>query len=565
MSEGRGTGDIATGLGTRHAFLLAGILLVALALLAPYRSYVTDDTFIQLQIAEHIVQGKGFTFNAGEPTYGVASPLWVGLLAAAGTVAPERVGAPHDPAAMPWLAGAAKLYGATFALLAILLLVRLSRRLGWDPGTSVAMGALLALHAWSARWAVSGLETPLGVAWVAGALLLLARALLEGRGAWVTGLLLGAGALVRPELWLFAAFAIGALAWGGGAARGRAALAAGVGWALVAVPWGTVSETLFHRLLPNMVPAWSGACLKPLASLMALRTSVHTLLATDALPITLFVLVLAVGSPATALPPSRGRRAFWLFVALWPALLVLALVAAGAQIGSGNLLLATPCLLLLGVASLRWLVARNAPRHARAALIALVAVYAGQNLYLTLRVAAPSAAEHAAGLRGSMIAIGVWARERTPENAVFALPDVGAFGYYSGRRVLDLSGIVTPAMAPLIAREGYDAVVRDLGYEVVGRPGYLIDRAAEENRLSRPGGEPGPYRFLFARAISNLGITRPARYVYSVYEIDWRAHEAITKRSANGWLEGRLEPARGLVYNDRHTRPGIERGGDNGK
>jgi hypothetical protein len=546
----------------RHALTLAGVLLLALALLTPYRGYLTDDTFIHLQFAKHLVQGQGFAFNAGEPTYGATSPLWVGLLAAAGALAPGLVSAPRDPAAMPWLASVAKLYGVAFTLLAVLLLVRLARRIGWDPGTSLALGALLALHAWSARWAVSGMETPLAVACVVGALLLLARSLLEGRGAFPAGLVLGIGALVRPELHLFALLAIGVLAWACHGGSSRRVLAAAVGWALVVIPWEAVAFAMFHRLLPNTAAAKAGAWLDAAQALSALRSSIHIILAADALPVTLFVLVVAVGSPATALPPARGRRAFWLLAAIWPAALVLALTAAGTQVVSRYLLPAVPCLLLLGVASLRWLIARNAPRRGAPALAALLALYAGQNLYVTLRVAAPSAVEHTRGLRASLVAIGIWARDATPRDAAFAVADIGAFGYYSERRVLDLFGLVTPAMAPLVVREGYDAVVRDLRFEVAGRPRYLIDRAVEQNRLARPGGEPGPYRFLFARSIANLGITRPVPYAYSVYEIDWRAYDAIRVRTADGRSKDRLEALRRVTYNEgKGLLAPIDRGG----
>ncbi len=564
MSAGPGARVVA-GRGAAPALALGAALLAGLALLLPYRGYVTDETFLPLRFATHLAGGAGFSFNAGEPTYGVPSPLWVGLLALAGALHPSGLAVPGDAAATPWLLGASRALGAGFTLLAILLTARLARRLGWDSWTSTALAALLALNAWSARWALSGLESPLALAWTAAAWLLLARVLLEGRGAFAAGLCLGAGVLVRPEALLLAALAIAALARGAaGPSRARGALVAAAGWALVAVPWAVAAFAMFHRVLPNLVAGGPGAWRGPVPVFLALRTCLHTLLATDALPITLFVLVLAVGSPATALPPLSGRRAFWILVALWPAALVPGLIASGLPIGSGNLLLAAPSFLLLGVASLRWLMARNAPRLAGAALLAMVTLYAAQNLYVTLRVAAPSAARHAEGCRASLVAIGLWARATTPSDAVLASPEVGAIGYYSGRRILDLSGGVTPALAPLARKQGYDVLVRDLGFEEAGRADYLVDDAPEENRLARPGGEPGPYRFLFARAIPNLGITHPAGTVYSVYSIDWRAYDATRVRTALGPPDAvRVEPATPEDYNVATGRFPVGREGSN--
>ncbi|HYR69064.1 MAG TPA: hypothetical protein VER77_04230, partial [Candidatus Dormibacteraeota bacterium] len=65
----------------RHTALLVAILLLGLGHLTPFLGYLTDDTFIHLQFAKNLIGGRGFAFNAGEPTYGSTSPLWVLLLA----------------------------------------------------------------------------------------------------------------------------------------------------------------------------------------------------------------------------------------------------------------------------------------------------------------------------------------------------------------------------------------------------------------------------------------------------------------------------------------------------
>ena len=41
-----------------------------------------------------------------------------------------------------------------------------------------------------------------------------------------------------------------------------------------------------------------------------------------------------------------------------------------------------------------------------------------------------------------------WLRQNTPPSAVVATHDIGAIGYFSGRRLLDMAGLVTPEVIP---------------------------------------------------------------------------------------------------------------------
>ena len=104
-------------MNARPRALLLLLLLAASAALLPFLHYLTDDTFIHFQFAKHLVQGKGFSFNDGEPTYGATSPLWVLLLALAGKVLPIQVAAPADAWSMPDLAWVAKTLGLVAHLL----------------------------------------------------------------------------------------------------------------------------------------------------------------------------------------------------------------------------------------------------------------------------------------------------------------------------------------------------------------------------------------------------------------------------------------------------------------
>ena len=45
------------------------------------------------------------------------------------------------------------------------------------------------------------------------------------------------------------------------------------------------------------------------------------------------------------------------------------------------------------------------------------------------------------------MALALWLRDNAPPGAVVATHDIGALGYFSGRRVVDMAGLATPELA----------------------------------------------------------------------------------------------------------------------
>ncbi len=65
----------------RIPYLLLASLALFLMFLLPLRGSLVDDTYIHLVYARNLAELGELSFNAGEPTYGATSPLWVALLA----------------------------------------------------------------------------------------------------------------------------------------------------------------------------------------------------------------------------------------------------------------------------------------------------------------------------------------------------------------------------------------------------------------------------------------------------------------------------------------------------
>jgi len=59
------------------------------------------------------------------------------------------------------------------------------------------------------------------------------------------------------------------------------------------------------------------------------------------------------------------------------------------------------------------------------------------------------------------VALGHWVAENTPPDALLALNDIGAITYISERPVVDLAGLVTPEVVPLLRAPDRDARLAD--------------------------------------------------------------------------------------------------------
>jgi hypothetical protein len=52
-----------------------------------------------------------------------------------------------------------------------------------------------------------------------------------------------------------------------------------------------------------------------------------------------------------------------------------------------------------------------------------------------------------------MVDVALWLRANTPPGSLIAAHDIGAIGYWSGRPLIDLAGLVTPEVVPILRDE----------------------------------------------------------------------------------------------------------------
>ncbi len=414
-------------------------------------SFPLDDPWIHLQFARNLAEGHGFAYNPGVPVAGSTAPLWTLVLAGAFALL-----GPHPF----W----AKVGGMAAALATALLARGLAGRWTRNRWLALLAGVVTAIAGPLVWGAMSGMEVSLAA--------LLATAALvshtDGRD-WTTALLLGLAALTRPEALLLVP-----LVWmARPITRRRTTIfvtvtAACLGpWVLfnVAAAGTPLPATATAKIEGGLIGFLSGIR-EPAATTFLVRPwqfeaewlqwlwSVNVLLPL-LLPVGLWLLYRRWGR-TVALPAA--------VLLLHP--IAMALLAPyrgpGFQEGRYSIHL-LPLAIIVAVAGLGGLARWPRPATAGAALFLLAAVAAA-------RPAADRYAWAVQNIDAMQVHLGRWVAAHTPPDARLALNDVGAIAYVSRREVVDVMGLVTPAIVPY-RRAGEAGVLRYLERTC---PDYLI-------------------------------------------------------------------------------------------
>jgi hypothetical protein len=160
-------------------------------------------------------------------------------------------------------------------------------------------------------------------------------------------------------------------------------------------------------------------------------------------------------------------------------------------------------------------------------LVAILAV--GQNLATWVVAVRPQVTSFTHGMEQSLIPFGRWLGAHAAPDAMIATPDIGAIGYFSQRPVLDLGGLVTPRMVPLLERAPFEDVLARFAFADFARPAFVLDRAAGAGDLLRRSPYAASLAVVDTASVPNLGIARPGRVVYTLYRVDWTRADALRR------------------------------------
>ncbi len=442
-----------------------------------YSGFPLDDAWIHQTYARNLAQTGSWAYVPGQPSAGSTSPLWTVLLAA-GYV----LGAPYRA----W----AVLLGGLSVALAAWMAGRLAKQLlPWAAAWPLV--ALACVAEWHMLWAgASGMETALFAGLCLAAMsqgLRVARD--DSLVSWLGwGLLGGLAVLTRPEgIIPFGLSGVAVVAvrrqefsrrqW---RALWKRYAAAAAGFLLLVLPYLVFNWRVSGGLFPNTFYAKQMEYSEILAAVPWLARVARVISVQ-------FVggqLLLAPGLLAAWL--ELGRRRKWLayLPAAWwlvTVLLYASRLPVTYQHGRYQIPM-IPVLLMYGVPGTWLLMSRASTPLARAAarglalaaaiVFAAFVVVGGQAYLADVRI-----------IDTEMVDVAHWLNEHTPADALVAVHDIGAIGYFAQRPLLDLAGLVSPEIIPFMRDEDrLYRYIRDRGAS------YLVTFPSWYPRMTR---EPG--------------------------------------------------------------------------
>ena len=487
------------------AFGLGGVYLAWPGAVAG-PGFPLDDGWIHQTYARNLALTGGWAYVPGQVSAGSTSPLWTALLAVG-----YGIGFPF----MAWTMGLGMVSLAWAAWGAHRLAERLTPGQRW---IGPAVG-LLCVAEWHLVWAaVSGMETMLYVALALALTDVTIGCVADGERAagwrWAgVGALAGLLVLTRPEgviligllgLWGLGRIGRGELAWRT-AVRGAATALAP--FLLLLGPYLVFNWRLSGRAWPNTFYA------KQAEYAVQLAWPIWTRLGRVLLPPLVGAQILLVPGLLVAAGGGLRRwadgmrrrsagvaataaRAGWLPPAYAAAHLCLYALRLPVTYQHGRYLMpAIPFVIIAGVAGLLAVVRLHDPRAAKrivsrawvAALVVLTAAFVG--------VGAQAYQRDVEVIDSEMVAVARWLAENSEPDDLVAAHDIGAIGYYAERPILDLAGLISPEVIPLLG--DWDAIAE---YVLASEARYLV---------TAPG---WPYEALTGRADVTLMFSADSRW-----------------------------------------------------
>jgi hypothetical protein len=439
---------------TDALLLLLAALVVALYVASAGGGFPLDDSWIHQTYGRSLGLTREWAFVPGVPSAASTSPLYTVLLAIG-----YKLGIPFQL----WTHS----LGALALALAAVLASRMAERLAPKQKRIGLIAGLALLLVWQLDWAAaSGMETMLfsmltllliWLAWRETDSTTTTRRALVWHGA-VFGALAAVTTLTRPEgVALAGIIGLVMLAARPQGSWGRVlmwSVGAVVGFAIVISPYLIYNFRITGGLLPDTAAAKQAEYAPLLA--MPYLSRLASLLAELAKGMQVLLVPGAVYFAVSTVRRLSNESAALLHLLplIWPVALV-ALYAARlpATYQHGRYVIPTlPAFVVAGVVGMAWwLGERRASLPMRVVGRALALSAALTGLLFALVVGLQAYRTDVQVIDEEMVAAAQWIAANVPPDDLLAVHDIGAVGYFAPRPILDLAGLVSPDVVPIIA------------------------------------------------------------------------------------------------------------------
>jgi arabinofuranosyltransferase len=490
-------------------FVLPVIVLFFYINAALHFNYTPDDTYIYMQFARNLAHGGGFSFNFGEPTYGVTGPLWMMIIAFAGMFKID-----------PYLA--AKALDLVAASAALTLFFYLSFEIIRDIYISLFATLAFSVNAWFLRWAGTGMETSFAM------LLVLTIVWFSIRNEYFLAIFFSAlFTLVRPEAWvLVPLILIDVYINSFNKTRGLKMIGGlFVIFIALVLPWLLYAQMTFGTVFPNTMFAKSnpGFDLADIGNTFI--DFAKTLAVSDG--VAAIILLFSLGFLGLRSKKGDDRDAqdanegFYMFrqslVPLgWVVLISILYCVKGVNIVSRYLLVLSPFIMIFSYLFFYRVFERSRwRRYTYIGAIVLSACIMLQNQVAYNVIVKPGIQAFEQSMEDCLIPMGKWFNRNTQPGAVVFVGDVGAVGYYSERTICDAAGLISPSILAYF-RKGYtvEQMYKEKLY-LQNHADYVVHRSYQPEALK----SDTSLIPVFTKVMYQMGLSSSKPTYYTVYKV----------------------------------------------
>ena len=400
-----------------------------------------DDAWIHQTYARNWAETGQLAYIVGQPSAGSTAPLWTFLISLAYRL---RI----DP--FVWTS----ILGALSLALSASVLARLANRLMPDRKNFARLIGVACVLEWHMLWAAaSGMETML---FIALALLVIDRSFANAR-AWSIGALGGLLILTRPEglvlMGLVAVILLTRLDHGGP----KEFLIFLITTFVVVAPGALINVQASGTFFPNTFYAKQQEYASLMSSALIWLSSIGSMISAP-LAGAGFLLLPGVLVWLWVNRSSVRIKSQWVYVLplIWIGahIFIYALRLPVAYQHGRYLMPIIPIGLLYGFAGISIGLDRRsgsgkAMRLIARTLIASIAIV----LIAFIPIGAAAFATDVAIIDDEMVQVARWLSINTPPDALIAAHDIGAIGYFARRPLIDLAGLISPEVIPIIRDE----------------------------------------------------------------------------------------------------------------